>query len=112
MGTGARFAPLPHHHRDRGPGSTGGHEPWTDDHVAFAEQDARPHLARVITLASNTGQRGRLIKMRWCDIETIRGLGSGSTSSRRRPGLVIWIPLTEPLAATSETWERRPTFLR
>src|ERR1035437_10400317 len=39
-------------------GSDGGHEPWPDTCVALAEQHARPDLARAVTLALNTGQRG------------------------------------------------------
>lgn len=93
------------------PGSTGGYEPWTDEQVALAEQHARPHLARVITLASNTGQRGSdLVKMRWSDIETYEGR-VGINVIQKKTGLVIWIPFTAPLGAAIETWERRPTFL-
>jgi integrase len=55
-------------------GSGGGHIPWTEEQVALAEQHARPYLARVITLAANTGQRGSdLVKMRWSDIEEVDG---------------------------------------
>src|SRR6266852_9897812 len=35
------------------PGGTGGYEPWTDEQVELAERCCRPHLSRVITLASN-----------------------------------------------------------
>src|SRR5690349_8799664 len=38
-------------------GSDDGHEPWTDEQVATAIQNARPDLARAILLAVNTGQR-------------------------------------------------------
>ncbi len=52
------------------PGSDGGHVPWTDEQVTLAEQHARPHLARAITLGVNTGQRGSdLVMMRWTDLE-------------------------------------------
>lgn len=92
-------------------GSTGGYEPWTDQQVEFAEQNTRPHLARVITLASNTGQRGSdLVKMRWSDIETYEGR-VGINVTQKKTGLVIWIPFTQELAAAVETWERRPTYL-
>jgi integrase len=92
-------------------GSTGGHEPWTDEQVAFAEKHTRPHLARVITLGSNIGQRGSdLVKMRWSDIETYEGR-LGINVIQKKTGLVIWIPFTRELAAAVETWERRPTFL-
>jgi len=56
------------------PGGTGGYEPWTDEQVELAERCCRPHLARVITLGSNTGQRGSdLVKMAWSDIEEYDG---------------------------------------
>jgi hypothetical protein len=38
--------------------SDGGHIPWTDEQVAAAERHCRADLARVVTLAANTGQRG------------------------------------------------------
>jgi integrase len=68
-------------------------------------------LARVITLASNTGQRGSdLVKMRWSDIETYEGR-LGINVIQKKTGLQIWVPFTQALAAAVETWERRPTFL-
>ena len=93
------------------PGGTGGHEPWTDEQVALAEREARPHLARIITLASNTGQRGSdIVKMRWSDIEEYEGR-PGINVTQKKTGLVIWIPFTQELAAAIATWERRPTFI-
>jgi integrase len=93
------------------PGGTGGHEPWTDEQVELAERHARPHLARIITLGSNTGQRGSdLIKMRWSDIEEYEGR-AGINVVQLKTGLVIWIPFTQQLAAAIATWERRPTFI-
>lgn len=93
------------------PGSTGGHEPWDDEQVAFAEANTRPHLSRVITLAANTGQRGSdLVKMRWSDIETYDGR-QGINVIQKKTGLKIWIPFTQDLAAAVETWERRPGFI-
>jgi integrase len=91
--------------------SDGGHVPWTDEHVAIAEEFARPDLARVITLGANTGQRGSdLVKMRWTDIEEFRG----------RPGIHVvqvktkrklWVPLTGTLQTAMATWERAPGFI-
>jgi hypothetical protein len=93
------------------PGSDGGNEPWADEHVALAEQHARPDLARIITLAANTGQRGSdLVKMRWTDIEEYEGR-SGINVIQRKTGLKIWIPMTQELAVTLRTWERRPGFI-
>ena len=89
--------------------SDGGHEPWTEEQVKLAEQHARPHLARIITLGSNTGQRGSdLVKMRWSDIEEYDG-HIGINVIQKKTGLPIWIPFTDDLAVTK--WERRPTFI-
>jgi integrase len=90
------------------PGSAGGHEPWTDEEVALAERCCKPHLARVITLASNTGQRGSdLVRMRWTDIEEYEGR-PGINVTQKKTGLKIWIPFTQDLARVISTWERRP----
>jgi integrase len=90
------------------PGSAGGHEPWTDEEVALAERCCKPHLARVVTLASNTGQRGSdLVRMRWTDIEEYEGR-PGINVTQKKTGLKIWIPFTQDLARAISTWERRP----
>jgi integrase len=93
------------------PGSDGGHVPWTDEQVTHAEKNARPHLARVITLAANTGQRGSdLVNMRWTDMEEYEGR-PGINVVQKKTGLQIWIPFTAPLQAAIATWERRPGFI-
>jgi integrase len=93
------------------PGGTGGHVPWTEEQVALAEQQARPHLARAITLAANTGQRGSdLVKMRWSDIEEVNGR-PGINVTQQKTGLVIWVPFTQELMAAVAKWERRPGFI-
>jgi integrase len=93
------------------PGGTGGHEPWTEEQVQLAEREARPHLARVITLAANTGQRGSdLVRMRWSDIEEVDGR-PGINVVQKKTGLVIWVPFTRELMAAAAMWERRPTFI-
>jgi integrase len=91
------------------PGGAGGHEPWTDEEVALAERYCKPHLARVITLASNTGQRGSdLVKMRWADIEEYEGR-PGINVTQKKTKLKIWIPFTQELIRAISMWERRPT---
>jgi integrase len=91
------------------PGGAGGHEPWSDAEVALAELHCKPSLARVITLASNTGQRGSdLVKMRWSDIEEYEGR-SGINVVQKKTGLKIWIPFTQELIRAIATWKRRPT---
>jgi integrase len=93
------------------PGGTGGHVPWTEEQVALAEKHARPHLARVITLAANTGQRGSdLVRMRWTDIEEVNGR-PGINVTQQKTGLVIWVPFTQELMAAVAAWERRPGFI-
>jgi integrase len=91
--------------------SDGGHVPWTDEHVAIAEEFARPDLARVITLGANTGQRGSdLVKMRWTDIEEFRGrpgINVVQVKTKRK----LWVPLTGTLQAAMATWERAPGFI-
>jgi len=93
------------------PGSDGGHTPWTDEQVAFAELHATPHLARVITLAANTGQRGSdLVKMRWTDIEEVDGR-PGINVRQKKTDLEIWVPFTAPLMTAIGTWKRQPGFI-
>lgn len=86
----------------------GGHTPWTDAHVALAEQHARPDLARVITLGANTGQRGSdLVRMGWTDIENYKGR-DGIRVIQRKTGREVWIPILPPLAKAMESWEFKP----
>jgi len=93
------------------PGSSGGYEPWPMGFVELAEQECRPHISRVITLAANSGQRGSdLVKMRWSDIETYEGR-PGINVRQMKTGLVIWIPFTQELQRAIATWQRRPTFI-
>lgn len=92
-------------------GSDGGHVPWTDEQVEFAERTARRELARAVTLAANTGQRGSdLVKMRWTDIEDYKGR-PGINVKQVKTGRELWIPLTQALSAAMATWERRPGFI-
>ena len=92
-------------------GCDGGHEPWTDEQVQLAEQHALPHIARAITLGSNTGQRGSdLVKMRWTDLETFEGR-PGINVTQKKTGVKIWIPMTQELMRVLSTWERRPGYI-
>src|SRR5215831_3525146 len=88
-----------------------GHKPWTDEQVRLAETHARLELARVVTLAANTGQRGSdLVKMRWTDLELYNGL-TGINVCQVKTGRQIWIPITQELSAAMTGWERRPGFI-
>lgn len=92
-------------------GSDGGHIPWTDEQVALAEAKARPELARAVTLAANTGQRGSdLVKMRWTDVEIYSGR-PGINVIQKKTGKQLWIPFPRPLVAAIETWARQPGFI-
>lgn len=93
------------------PGSDGGYIPWTDEQVELAERCARPHLARAVTLAANTGQRGSdLVKMRWTDIEDVEGR-PGINVVQQKTGHRLWVPFTAALQAAISGWERRPGFI-
>src|SRR5215813_6906683 len=106
-----RDLPYPITTGTEAPGGTGGYEPWTDEQVKLAERCCKPYLARVITLGSNTGQRGSdLVKMRWSDIEEYEGR-PGINVIQKKTGLVIWIPFTQELIKAIAAWERRPTFI-
>src|SRR6266498_835517 len=75
-------------------GSDGGHIPWSDEQVELAETHARPEMARAVTLAANTGQRGSdIVKMRWTDIEVYGGR-PGINVKQQKTGKVLWIPFT------------------
>jgi integrase len=90
--------------------SAGGHEPWSDAQVELAERHARPDLARVVTLAVHTGQRGSdIVRMRWSDLEAQDG-HPGINVTQQKTGLRLWVPFTRELAAALDTWERRPPF--
>ncbi len=91
--------------------SKDGHRPWTEEQVALAELNCPPYIARVITLAANTGQRGSdIVKMRWTDLQVHDGR-QGINVVQKKTGLQIWIPLTLELSRAIDTWERRPGFL-
>lgn len=92
-------------------GSSGGHKPWTEAQIRTAIECARPDLSRVITVASNTGQRGSdLVRMRWSDLETYEGR-LGLNVVTQKVGLQLWIPLTGELSEALTSWERRPGFI-
>jgi integrase len=88
----------------------GGHEPWSMEHVRLAEAHARPDLARVVTLAVHTGQRGSdIVRMRWSDLEDQDGR-QGINVVQRKTGRRLWVPFTAELTAALATWDRRPPF--
>jgi integrase len=88
----------------------GGHEPWSLEHVHLAERHARPDLARVVTLAVHTGQRGSdVVRMRFSDLEEQDGR-QGINVVQKKTGRRLWVPFTAELTAAVATWERKPPF--
>lgn len=86
----------------------GGHIPWSDDQVALAERCARADLARAVTLAANMGQRGSdLVRIGPTNHEVFEGI-AGINVRQKKTGRDVWVPITSPLAAAIETWERVP----
>ena len=93
------------------PGSDGGHQPWPEESVSFAEANCVPHVSRAVSLAAGTGQRGGdLIRMRWTDIEVI-GRHPGINVRQQKTGVRLWIPFTEELISKFATWQRHPGFI-
>jgi integrase len=89
-------------------GSDGGHEPWTDAQVALAEQHARPDVARAITLAVSTGQRGSdVVRMRPCDVEVNKG-HPGILVRQKKTDVRLWVPFLPPLIEALASWDYEP----
>lgn len=92
-------------------GGGGAREPWSESHILLAEQAARTDLSRLVTLASNTGQRaGDLVRMRWSDIETYKA-HPGINVTQEKTGKILWVPFTQELMRAIESWERRPGYI-
>lgn len=87
------------------------HEPWTDAQVRLAETNARPDLARLITLGANTGQRGSdLVRMKWLDIEDYQGR-PGINVIQKKTGRRLWVPFTAELIKVIAGWDRSLGYL-
>jgi integrase len=83
------------------------YEPWSDEHIRIAELHARPDLARLITLAAGTGQRGSdLVRMRWTDLETHDGV-EGIKVVTQKTKRSLWIALPAEILG----WERSLSFI-
>jgi integrase len=90
--------------------SDGGHLAWHDEQIAIAIEHCSPQMARFITLAAGTGQRGSdLVKMQWSEIVERNGrLGIRVRQQKtfRKTKLELWVPFAPELAAVIRTWER------
>jgi len=89
-----------------------GHQPWTLEQVALAESHADADLARAVTLAVNTGQRGSdLIRMRRGHIQR-NGGRLGITVTQQKTGRTLWVPFTATFATVVDGWPRAaPDYL-
>src|SRR5665213_579508 len=92
-------------------GSDGGHEPWPDQCVDLAERHARSDLARAVTLALNTGQRGSdTVRMSPTDIEekicpTTGIYRRGINVIQQKTGRRLWVPfIYSEFQAILSTW--------
>lgn len=104
---------LPHHITTgtEAPRDDDGYTPWTEEHIRIAERGAPQHLARVVTLAGNTGQRGSdLVRMRWSDIQSHSGR-AGIAVKQLKTGLEVWVPFTKEFSQIIAGWDRRPGFI-
>lgn len=96
-----------------------GHEPWTDAQVALGQKHASAELARVITIAVHTGQRGSdIVRMRLTDIgeerHPIAGcIYPGIHVVQKKTSKRLWVPFTEEMAAAVDVWRKdiRPPWL-
>lgn len=87
--------------------SVDGHDPWTDEQLALALEHARPHLARLIMLALNSGQRcSDLIRMRWSDLQTKQGRLGIHVKGTIKVGRELWVPFSREFEREIASWPR------
>lgn len=82
-----------------------GHEPWTIEQVNIAKACASDMMARVVTLALHTGQRGSdVVRMRQAHLQRQSGrLGINVTQKKTKRRL--WIPFDIELARVFPSWQ-------
>lgn len=92
--------------------SDDGHVPWTDEQITLALAHTKPHLARAIQLAANTGQRGSdLTRMRWSDFEIKHGRLGINIEKTKKVGLKLWVPVPPDFAREIEIWDRQAPLI-
>lgn len=85
--------------------SEGGHDPWSDEHLTLALTYARPHFARVVALALNTGQRcSDLVRMRWCHLQRRGGRLGVYVMSTLKVNLELFIPFSREFEQEIMSW--------
>jgi integrase len=84
--------------------SRAGHKPWTEEQVELVRTHARPEVARAVTLAVTTGQRGSdLVRMRWDDLELVDGR-LGINVVQQKTGRQLWVPFTKTFVGEINGW--------
>src|SRR5512139_1319310 len=92
-------------------GSDGGYDPWTDHQIELALTHLPPHLARVVKLEINTGQRSSdIIRMRWSDLKESKGR-LGINVTQKKTGVQLFIPFWDDFAAEISAWERQSPII-
>lgn len=86
-----------------------GHEPWSDDQIAAANNGLKGMIRSGFLLYLYTGQRGSdVVRLGWTDIED-----GGFRIRQQKTGREVWCPIVPELAAEMAAWEKRPgPFLR
>jgi integrase len=85
--------------------SNDGHKPWTEEQVAIALRRCPQHVARLVRLAVETGQRGGdLIRMCWTDLERKSGRLGINVVKTQKTKRRLWIPLTREFEAELLSW--------
>lgn len=93
-------------------GSDGGFDPWTPEQIRLAIEHSPPHLARVIKLEINTGQRSSdIIRMRWSDVDRVRG-SLGIRLTTQKVGRQLFIPFwDDDFVAEIQTWGKQSPLI-
>ncbi|MBY8974632.1 integrase [Rhodobacteraceae bacterium NNCM2] len=81
-----------------------GHQPWTEEQLAYAQENLKGALRRFYFLSRYTGQR----------ISDVVRLGpndedeGGFSLRQKKTGVRPWCPIFPELEAEMQTWDRRP----
>lgn len=87
--------------------SNDGHKPWTEEQVDIVQRRCPQHVARLVRLAVETGQRGGdLIRMRWSDLERKGGRLGINVTKTQKTKRRLWIPLTREFERDLLSWDR------
>ncbi len=81
-----------------------GHEPWTEEQLAYGEKIFRGPLRRFLFLSRYVGQRiSDTVRLNPNDED-----GGGFSLPQKKTGVKPWCPIFPELEKEMSTWERRP----